>query len=147
MGLGLMKIIASTVIIKAFGMNFASLDSMMEVGASSTVFKEHFGEIEIQVEVPLEVHNELTGMLLDHAQAIEGMRTEVKQLEILKVGKNLTGSSARKLAKEKEAKILISRWVNTQKTPLWQDAVWSFEILRQELSLHLDQEFMHQLLH
>ena len=84
---------------------------------SSTVFKEHFGGIDIQVEVPLEVHDELTGMLLDHAQVIEGMRTEVKQLEILKVGKNLTESSARKLAKEKGAKILTSRWVKTQKTP------------------------------
>ena len=97
--------------------DFASIDSMMEVGSSSTVFKEHFGGIDIQVEVPLEVHAELTGMLLDHAQVIEGMRTEVKQLEILKVGKNLTESSARKLAKEKGAKILTSRWVNTQKTP------------------------------
>ena len=57
---------------------FASIDSMMEVGSSSTVFKEHFGGIDIQVEVPLEVHDELTGMLLDHAQVIEGMRTEVK---------------------------------------------------------------------
>ena len=97
--------------------DFASIDSTMEVGSSSTVFNEHFGRIDIQVEVPLEVHDELTGMLLDHAQVIEGMRTEVKQLEILKVGKNLTESSARKLAKEKGAKILTSRWVNTQKTP------------------------------
>ena len=75
---------------------FASIDSMMEVGASSTVFKEHFGGIEIQVEVPSEVHDELTGMLLDHAQVIEGMKTEVRQLETLKVGKNLTESNARK---------------------------------------------------
>ena len=97
--------------------DFASIDSMMEVGSSSTVFKEHFGGIDIQVEVPLEVNDELTGMLLDHAQVIEGMRTEVKQLEIVKVGKNLTEPSARKLAKEKGAKILTSRWVNTQKTP------------------------------
>ena len=96
--------------------DFASIDSMMEVGSSSTVFKEHFGGIEIEVEVPSEVHDEPTGMLLDHAQVIEGMRTEVKQLETLKVGKNLTESSARKLAKEKGAKILTSRWVNTQKT-------------------------------
>ena len=55
---------------------FAPIDSMMEVGSSSTVFKEHFGGIDIQVEVPLEVHDELTGMLLDHAQVIEGRRYE-----------------------------------------------------------------------
>ena len=96
---------------------FASIDSMMEVGTPGTVFKEHFGGIDIQVEVPLQVHDELTGMLLDHAQVIGGMRTEARQLETLKVGKNLTESSARKLAKEKNAKILTSRWVNTQKTP------------------------------
>ena len=45
------------------------------------------------------------------------MKTEVKQLESWKVGKNLTESNARKMAKEKGAKILMSRWVNTQKTP------------------------------
>ncbi len=56
-------------------------------------------------------------MLLDHAQVIEGMKTEVRQLETLKVGQNLTESNARKLAKGKGAKILTSCWVNTQKTP------------------------------
>ena len=72
--------------------------------------------MKFKFEVLSGVHDELTGMLLDHTQVIEGVRTEVKQLEILKVGKNLTESSARKLA-EKEAKILTSRWMNTQKTP------------------------------
>ena len=117
MGLGLIEDHCIHYYHQSIWNEFASLDSMMEVGTSSTAFKEHFGGIEIQVEVPSEVHDELTGMLLDHAQVIEGMRTEVKQLEILKVGKNLTESSARKLAKEKGAKILTSRWVNTQKTP------------------------------
>ena len=56
-------------------------------------------------------------MPLDHSEVIEGMKTEVKRLEHLKVGSNLTESSARKLAKEKGAKILTSRWVNTQKKP------------------------------
>ena len=75
------------------------------------------GELKFNVEVPSEVHDGLTGMLLDHAQVVEGMKTEVRQLEALKVGKNLTESNLRKLAKEKGAKILTSRWVNTQKTP------------------------------
>ena len=96
---------------------FASIDSCMEVGSTNTTFTERFGSIDIKVEVPSEVNDELTGLALDHSQVVEGMRTEVRQLESLKVGKNMTESEARKLAKEKGVKILTSRWVNTQKTP------------------------------
>ena len=89
----------------------------MEVGSTNTTFTERFGGIDIKVEVPSEVNDELTGLVLDHSQVVEGMKTEVRQLESLKVGKNMTESEARKLAKEKGVKILTSRWVNTQKTP------------------------------
>ena len=89
----------------------------MEVGSTNTTFTERFGGIDIKVEVPSEVNDELTGLALDHSQVVEGMKTEVRQLESLKVGKNMTESEARKLAKEKGVKILTSRWVNTQKTP------------------------------
>ena len=60
--------------------------------------------------------DELTGLALDHSQVVEGMKTEVRQLESLKVGKNMSESEARQLAEEKGVKILTSRWVNTQKT-------------------------------
>ena len=96
---------------------FASQESCMEVGSKASVFSEMFGGINIQVEVPQEVNDELTGLLLNHQQVIEGMKTEVKQLETLKVGRNMTETEARKISKEKNAKILTSRWVNTQKTP------------------------------
>ena len=96
---------------------FASIESCMEVGSTNTTFTERFGGIDINVEVPSEVNDELTGLALDHSQVVEGMKTEVRQLESLKVGKNMTESEARKLAKEKGVKILTSRWVNTQKTP------------------------------
>ena len=96
---------------------FACRETCMEVGSKSTTFTEKFGGINIDVEVPSEVNDELTGLSLDHLQVVEGMKTEVKQLESLKVGKNMTESEARKLAKEKGVKILTSRWVNTQKTP------------------------------
>ena len=96
---------------------FASIDSCMEVGSTNTTFTERFGGIDIKVEVPSEVNDELTGLALDHSQVVEGMKTEVRQLESLEVGKNMTESEARKLAKEKGVKILTSRWVNTQKTP------------------------------
>ena len=96
---------------------FASIESCMEVGSTNTTFTEKFGGIDINVEVPSEVNDELTGLTLDHSQVVEGMKTEVRQLESLKVGKNMTESEARKLAKDKGVKILTSRWVNTQKTP------------------------------
>ena len=96
---------------------FASIESCMEVGSTNTTFTEKFGGIDINVEVPSEVNDELTGLALDHSQVVEGMKTEVRQLESLKVGKNMTESEARKLAKEKGVKILTSRWVNAQKTP------------------------------
>eukprot|EP00434_Breviolum_minutum_P044116 symbB.v1.2.039362.t1/scaffold6515.1/size17451/1 len=96
---------------------FASIESCMEVGSTNTTSTEKFGGIDIKVEVPSEVNDELTGLALDHSQVVEGMKTEVRQLESLKVGKNMTESEARKLAKEKGVKILTSRWVNTQKTP------------------------------
>ena len=97
--------------------DFASIDTCMEVGSKNTTFTEKFGGINISVDVPSEVNDELTGLTLDHAQVVEGMRTEVRQLETLKVGKNMTESEARKLASERGVKILTSRWVNTQKTP------------------------------
>ena len=96
---------------------FASQETCMEVGSKGTVFSEMFGGIKIEVEVPLEVNDELTGLPLNHEQVVEGMKTEVKQLETLKVGRNMTESEARKISREKGAKILTSRWVLTQKTP------------------------------
>ena len=96
---------------------FASQETCMEVGSKGTVFSEMFGGIKIEVEVPLEVNDELTGLPLNHEQVVEGMKTEVKQLETLKVGRNMTESEARKISREKGAKIRTSRWVLTQKTP------------------------------
>ena len=96
---------------------FASQETCIEVGSKGTVFSEMFGGIKIEVEVPLEVNDELTGLPLNHEQVVEGMKTEVKQLETLKVGRNMTESEARKISREKGAKILTSRWVLTQKTP------------------------------
>ena len=90
---------------------FASQETCMEVGSKGTVFSEMFGGIKIEVEVPLEVNDELTGLPLNHEQVVEGMKTEVKQLETLKVGRNMTESEARKISREKGAKILTSRWV------------------------------------
>ena len=84
--------------------DFASIDTCMEVGSKNTTFTEKFGGINISVDVPSEVNDELTGLTLDHAQVVEGMRTEVRQLETLKVGKNMTESEARKLASERGVK-------------------------------------------
>ena len=44
------------------------------------------------------------------------MKTEVQQLERLKVGRCLVERDGRRLAKEKQVTVLTSRWVLTQKT-------------------------------
>ena len=58
----------------------------MEVGSKGTVL-EMFGGIKIEVEVPLEVNDELTGLPLDHKQVIEGMKSEVKHSRLNKARK------------------------------------------------------------
>ena len=52
------------------------------------------------------MNDELTGLPLNHEQVVEGMKTEVKQLETLKVGRSMTESEAQKISREKGAKIL-----------------------------------------
>ena len=42
--------------------DFASIESCMEVGSKNTTFTEKFGGIDIKVEVPSEVNDELTGL-------------------------------------------------------------------------------------
>ena len=76
----------------------------------------------MEVAVPLEV-NELTGLSLNHEQVVEGMKTEVKQLETLKVDRKMTESEARKISREKGAKNLTSRWVYPKRLRLGPDAV------------------------
>eukprot|EP00435_Cladocopium_sp_Y103_P002359 s3758_g1.t1 len=46
----------------------------------------------------------------------EGMKTEVQQLERLKVGRCLVEKAGREMAKQKKVFVLTSRWVLTQKT-------------------------------
>ena len=60
--------------------------------------------------------DELTGAALDFEQVKQGMKTEVQQLERLKVGRCLVERDGRALAKEKQVTVLTSRWVLTQKT-------------------------------
>lgn len=87
-----------------------------ETVETTTTFKEKFGGAEVHVTVPQDVQDELTGINMDHGQVATAMQLEVQQLERLKVGTCLTESEGRKLAREKKAPILTSRWVITQKT-------------------------------
>ena len=83
---------------------------------TSDHFMEEFGGQQIRVDIPETAVDELTGSRLDHHQVREGMLTEVRQLEKLKVGKCLPEREGRTLGKEKKVQILTSRWVLTQKT-------------------------------
>ena len=112
----------------------------MEVDSKGTVFLEMFGGVKIEVEVPLK--SMMNCLPLNHKQVVEGMKTEVKQLETLKVGRNMTESEARKISREKNAKILTSRWVLTQKTPSLARCRLVAETSSWEQRAHLGREFM-----
>ena len=79
-------------------------------------FEEDFGGQKVRVDIPESFFDELTGAALDFEQVKQGMKTEVQQLERLKVGRCLVERDGRALAKEKQVTVLTSRWVLTQKT-------------------------------
>ena len=79
-------------------------------------FVEEFGDQKVRVDIPESSFDELTGAALDFEQVKQGMKTEVQQLERLKVGRCLVERDGRRLAKEKQVTVLTSRWVLTQKT-------------------------------
>ena len=56
---------------------------------------------EVRVNIPERSFDELTGAALDFEQVKQGMKTEVQQLERLKVGRCLVERDGRALAKEK----------------------------------------------
>ena len=80
-------------------------------------FVEEFGGQKVRVDIPERSFDELTGAALDFEQVKQGMKTEVQQLERLKVGRCLVEREGRALAKEKQVTVLTSRWVLTQKAP------------------------------
>ena len=83
---------------------------------SSDFFVEDFGGQKVRVDIPESSFDELTGAALDFEQVKQGMKTEVQQLERLKVGRCLVERDGRALAKEKQVTVLTSRWVLTRKT-------------------------------
>ena len=59
--------------------------------------------------------DELTQLPLIEQEVLEGMKTEMSQLEALKVGTCLPEDEGRELAEKANVKILSSRWALTQK--------------------------------
>jgi len=60
-----------------------------------------FGGQKVRVDIPESSFDELTGATLDFEQVKQGMKTEVQQLERLKVGRCLVEREGRQQAKEK----------------------------------------------
>ena len=100
--------------------NFCLREVVMDTSPGNpeerTTFEEKFGGMDIVVHVPDYPVDELTGLAMSHSQVAEGMRTEVKQLERLQVGKCLLEAEGREMAKVNKVQVLTSRWVITQKT-------------------------------
>ena len=75
-----------------------------------------FGGNQIDVQIAEGVCDELTGHPIAHDQVVEGIRTEMVQLETLEVGDTYPEKKGRTIAVEHEVQILTARWVFTQKT-------------------------------
>eukprot|EP00435_Cladocopium_sp_Y103_P001585 s6117_g1.t1 len=69
---------------------------------NGSTFVEDFGGEKVTVKVPEHSVDEFTGAPLNHKQVDEGMKTEVQQLERLKVGRCLVEKSGRDMAKQKK---------------------------------------------
>ena len=75
-----------------------------------------FGGKQVDVQIVEGVCDELTGHPIAHDQVIEGVRTEMTQLETLQVGDTYPEKAGRTIAVEAGVQILTARWVFTQKT-------------------------------
>ena len=75
-----------------------------------------FGGNQVDVQIVEGVCDELTGHPIAHDQVIEGVRTEMTQLETLQVGDTYPEKTGRTIAVEYGVQILTARWVFTQKT-------------------------------
>ena len=88
-----------------------------------------FGENQIDAQIAEGVCDELTGHPIAHDQVVEGIRTEMAQLETLGVGDTHPEKKGRTIAVEHEVQILTARWVFTQKTAILVAPGWSFAIM------------------
>ena len=111
-------ITASIGIIKMCGMNLRPKNLAWKLAQRQPCFQKCLVESIFKLKFPKKsMMSWLLCLWIIRQQVVEGMKTEVKQLETLKVGRNMTETEARKISEEKTAKILTSRWVNTQKNP------------------------------
>ena len=72
--------------------------------------------------------DELTGHPIAHDQVVEGIRTEMVQLETLEVGDTYPEKKGRTIAVEHEVQILTARWVLPKRLLSFVAPGWSFAI-------------------
>ena len=72
----------------------------------------------MDVQIAEGVCDELTGHPIAHDQVIEGIRTEMVQLETLEVGDTYPEKKGRTIAVDHGVQILTARWVFTQTTAI-----------------------------
>ena len=88
----------------------------VEAEGQGSSISVQFGGSQVDVQIAEGVCDELTGHPIAHDQVIEGIRTEMVQLETLEVGDTYPEKKGRTIAVEHEVQILTARWVFTQKT-------------------------------
>ena len=90
----------------------------VEAEGQGSSISVQFGGNQIDVQIAEGVCDELTGHPIAHDQVVEGIRTEMVQLETLEVGATYPEKKGRTIAVEHEVQILTARWVFTQKTAI-----------------------------
>ena len=90
----------------------------VEAEGQGSSISVQFGGNQIDVQIAEGVCDELTGHPIVHDQVVEGIRTEMVQLETLEVGDTYPEKKGRTIAVEHEVQILTARWVFTQKTAI-----------------------------
>ena len=96
---------------------YAQNEAVKAEGQGSSISVQ-FGGNQIDVQIVEGVCDELTGHPIAHDQVVEGIRTEMVQLETLEVGDTYPEKKGRAIAVEHEVQILTATWVFTQKTAI-----------------------------
>ena len=83
----------------------------VEAEGQGSSISVQFGGNQIDVQIAEGVCDELTGHPIAHDQVVEGIRTEMVQLETLEVGDTYPEKKGRTIAVEHEVQILTARWI------------------------------------
>ena len=101
----------------------------VEAEGQGSSISVQFGGNQIDVQIAEGVCDELTGHPIAHDQVVEGIRTEMVQLETLEVGDTYPEKKGRTIAVEHEVQILTARWFLPKRLQSFVVPGWLFAIM------------------